>query len=45
MARRKGFIISSVGNPEKAKSKTDDWFTKEAERLEKFQKSRQLQTI
>ncbi len=43
MARRKGFIISKLGNPEKSKSSSDDWFKTQAAKLEKFRQSRQLQ--
>lgn len=44
MARRKGFVISKLGNPDKQKPDVDNWFKKENERLEKLRKSRQLQT-
>ncbi len=43
MARRKGFIISKLGNPEATKPKVDEWFVKQAAKLEKFRQSRQLQ--
>lgn len=42
MARRKGFVIASVGK-EPAKKKVDDWYSKEAKRLEDQRRSRQLQ--
>ena len=45
MARRKGFVISKLGNPEKTKPKVDEWFQKEAERIAKLNRSRQLQTV
>ncbi len=43
-ARRKGFIISKLGNPEKSKSSSDDWFKTQAAKLEKFRQSKQLQS-
>ena len=45
MARRKGFVISKLGNPEKTKPKVDEWFQKEAERIAKLNRSRQLQSV
>jgi len=42
-ARRKGFVISKLGNPETSKPKIDQWFVKQAAKLEKFRQSRQLQ--
>lgn len=42
MARRKGFIISKLGNPSKVKSDADDWFAQESKKLDKLRKSRQL---
>jgi hypothetical protein len=44
MARRKGFIISKLGNPEAKKSEGPDWYLKEKARLEKFRLSKQLAT-
>lgn len=43
-ARRKGFIISKLGNPDKQKPNLDNWFAKENEKLEKLRRSKQLQS-
>jgi hypothetical protein len=43
MARRKGFVIANLAS-EQPKKKVSDWYAKEAQRLEKFRQSRQLQT-
>lgn len=45
MARRKGFIISKLGNPDASKKSSSDWFAREAARLEEARKSRQLQEV
>jgi hypothetical protein len=43
MARRKGFVISKMGVSEARKS-NNDWYSKEAKRLETLRISRQLQS-
>lgn len=43
MARRKGFVIASVGNVG-TPTKQSEWFAKEAKKLEEQRRSRQLQT-
>jgi len=45
MARRKGFIIAKLGNPDAAKKSQSDWFAKEAAKLEEARKARQLQEV
>ncbi len=42
MARRKGFMISGVAQ-ETSDRKSNNWYDKEAKRLEEFRLSRQLQ--
>lgn len=43
MARRKGFVISKLGANLPTKNPGDDYYAREAKRLESFRKSRQLQ--
>lgn len=45
MARRKGFLISKLGNPDLSRKKQNDWFAKEAEKADKLLKARQLQAV
>lgn len=44
-ARRKGFVISKLGNPDARKPQADEYFKKMHEKLEKLRTSRQLQTV
>lgn len=43
MARRKGFVIAGAGNNTSSQKKSNDWYDKEAKRIEELRRSRQLQ--
>lgn len=43
MARRKGFAISKLGGEVKPKDDANDWYSKEAKKLDALRSSRQLQ--